>query len=274
MAQNILLTGIPRSGTTLSCTLLNQLPDVVALVEPMDVRGFTSDREPTEWLHIIEQFLTQTRVMLIKQGCAQGRVLHGSHDNTFSAAPDASGLRQAHISPGVVHVDKPLTADFTLLIKHPNAFTAMLPTLTAHYPCFALIRNPVAVLASWNSVNIPLQQGHAPAAEAADPVLKKQLARISDTTERQLTLLDWYYRQYQQHLPAAHILRYEAVIQTQGQSLNIVTGRSIPAAAPLTSRNHNSLYDTELMAALRSRLIKRGGVFEDFYPVHQLQDNP
>lgn len=32
---NVVLTGLPRSGTTLACRLLNLLPDTVALHEPI-----------------------------------------------------------------------------------------------------------------------------------------------------------------------------------------------------------------------------------------------
>jgi len=34
-AQDILITGLPRSGTTLTCHLLNKLPNSVALHEPL-----------------------------------------------------------------------------------------------------------------------------------------------------------------------------------------------------------------------------------------------
>src|SRR5262245_2561552 len=33
--RNVLVAGIPRSGTTLTCHLLNSLPDIVALHEPI-----------------------------------------------------------------------------------------------------------------------------------------------------------------------------------------------------------------------------------------------
>ena len=34
--RNVLITGIPRSGTTLVCSLLNKVPDVVALQATRD----------------------------------------------------------------------------------------------------------------------------------------------------------------------------------------------------------------------------------------------
>ena len=37
---DIVLTGVPRSGTTLICYLLNKVPDAIALHEPMAVAEF------------------------------------------------------------------------------------------------------------------------------------------------------------------------------------------------------------------------------------------
>ena len=39
----MLLTGLPRGGTTLACELLNHLPDVRALDEPMDPNRLLRD---------------------------------------------------------------------------------------------------------------------------------------------------------------------------------------------------------------------------------------
>ena len=41
-----LITGVPRSGTTLCCNLLNQCDNVVALHEPIDPQKLTSTSAP------------------------------------------------------------------------------------------------------------------------------------------------------------------------------------------------------------------------------------
>src|ERR1700679_3353065 len=53
-----LLTGLPRSGTTLVCALLNRLPDTVALSEPR-ILALHGDRERALWE--IDAFLAMTR---------------------------------------------------------------------------------------------------------------------------------------------------------------------------------------------------------------------
>ena len=42
--RNLLLTGVPRSGTTLCCHLLGQASDTVALFEPMHVMDLPTEQ--------------------------------------------------------------------------------------------------------------------------------------------------------------------------------------------------------------------------------------
>src|SRR5262249_16865430 len=116
--------------------------------------------------------------------------------DTMTDRGDPNGVRVSEIERNVVTIDKPLTPSFTLCVKHPAAFTALLKTLRERFECFALVRNPLAVISSWNSVNIPLRQGHLPGAYGLDPVLKVLLDGTSDIHERQLKVLSWFFRQY------------------------------------------------------------------------------
>jgi broad-specificity NMP kinase len=64
--RNVLITGTPRSGTTLVCSLLNKLPDIVALHEPMNVFDFVS-RSDDEIAHMIDKFCAESRKSLREQ---------------------------------------------------------------------------------------------------------------------------------------------------------------------------------------------------------------
>ena len=72
--------------------------------------------------------------------------------------PDAR-LRRFRGEWGEIAIDKPLSARFTLLIKHNALFAALLPRLTESFPCLALVRNPLSVLASWQTVDLPVHPG-------------------------------------------------------------------------------------------------------------------
>src|SRR5690606_20511233 len=120
---------------------------------------------------------------------------------------------------------------------------ALLPELTQGWPCYAIVRNPLAVLASWHSLEHPLARGRAPMAEAFDPNLRSLLDAQPSDLDRQLVLLDWYFSRYQRYLPAGHIISYEQIVATGGSALSPLVAAAGKLAQPLTSRNTNRIYD-------------------------------
>jgi hypothetical protein len=99
------------------------------------------------------------------------------------------GLRPNLDSLAEIRIDKELGGDFVIVIKYPAGFTAVMGTLSRQFRCYAVIRNPLAILASWSTIATPQEQGHAPVAEELDEQLKTQLASKVDKIERQLDLL-------------------------------------------------------------------------------------
>ena len=262
--RNVLITGIPRSGTTLVCSLLNKLPDVVALHEPMDVWDFANCRDSAAMAGAIERFCGEARHSLREHGFAISKHVGGEiRDN--SAVDQAEG-RVRRTEHGKIVIDKPLTENFTLAIKHPLAFTALLGPLSSHFDCLAIIRNPLATLASWNSLDwLKVRKGHAPIAEKLDPNLADKLAKESDVIERQIEIVEWSYVRYRQLLRPEAVLKYEELVATGARAL----AKFFPAAASLNedlvSRNLNKYYDRALMLDLGQRLLKREGPIWNFY---------
>ena len=96
-ANDIMLTGLPRSGTTLVCHLLNKLPDTVALAEPMKVGRFAKLPTRRAILDAIVGFAAQQRESLLTRGMAFSKHHEGSvPDNFYEAARGADGLRRTH----------------------------------------------------------------------------------------------------------------------------------------------------------------------------------
>ena len=65
--QNILLTGVPRSGTTLACQLLCDFSQTIALNEPLDHKQFADPRAAKK---NIARYFTEFRVSLLNDGTA------------------------------------------------------------------------------------------------------------------------------------------------------------------------------------------------------------
>jgi hypothetical protein len=263
--RDIILTGLPRSGTTLTCHLLNQLPDTLALHEPMNV-DFPREATHEEVCDEVGRFFRDTRSRALSSRTVQTKHIEGRLPvNPISDHYAAEGLRPALATRGEVRIDKDLGADFLLVIKHPAAFTALLETLLGRYPCYAVMRNPLSVLVSWNTIAVPVQQGHAPAAERLDAELTRALAGIEDRIGRQLHLLSWFYEKYDRLLPRESILRYEDTVATGGVSLSAITPLAARLTESLESKNANKVYDDALMRTLGERLLGADGAFWKFY---------
>lgn len=271
-AKNLLLAGIPRSGTTLACALLNRLPEVAALPEPMDVGLFVARPSPLDWINVLDEYFAATRASILARGSAVAKLgAAGSEDNYFIPAPEA-GLRRDAGEKRALLFGNIRTPDFTLIIKHPNAFSAMLEGLGGNCPVFAMIRNPLAVLASWNSIDAPFRTGHAPIAETLCPMLKERLARIADEDARQLALLSWYFEQFQRFLPASRIIRYEDMIASGGAALASIAPAAAGMNEPLRCKNRNPAYTTLDRRALAALLLESGGAYWSFYSRDAVRD--
>jgi hypothetical protein len=265
--RNVLLTGTPRSGTTLICSLLNKLPDTVAVHEPIDVWDFAECRDGGAVADLIEHFCAETRKSLHEQGFAISKHVRGKiPDNVATDQVNRAGTRLRRTEHGRVDIDKPLSRDFTLAVKHPMAFSALLETLSERFECYAIIRNPLATLASWNSLAwFPLKDGHSPIGEKLDVDLARDLAAKSDPLERQIHILEWFYDRFRRFLPERALIKYEDLIVSRGREL----AKLFPAAAELdeelSSKNVNKYYDRALMTDLGERLLRRQGAIWNFY---------
>ena len=260
---NVLLTGLARSGTTLTCSLLNQLPNCVALHEPMAPHALAG-LSPAGLIAEIGGFFDQQRAMVQGYGKATSKSLRGRVPSNSIGDPDETGSRKSIIDGREMHVDNVTSPDFHMFIKHPAFFTATLPILVKGFTCYSVVRNPLAVLISWRNSGTPVGEGRVPAAEIHDPTLASKLAAEPDTLERQLIWLDYCFERYLKHLPG-RILRYEDVIATGGKALKMLHPKGDLLDQPLQSRNTFFLKDERAMEEIAERLLDRESPCWDVY---------
>ena len=251
MNRNLIITGIPRSGSTLTCSLLNRLPDVVALNETMNVGDLLTLPDAPSRVQAIAEYFSETRWTIDRTGKAPQLHVAGSEGNMFLS--DAStGRKSAKRGSALAPVGKVLPTGYWLALKHLNAFAALLPELRQHFDCFALVRNPLATLASWHTLDHPMGRGHMPVAEALDERLAERLTSIEHSRERRLALLDWYYRRFTDSLAPERIQRYEDIMATNGGCLSEVlpSASDLPGLLrePLEGRNESLLYGAAVEA--------------------------
>lgn len=271
--NTLLLTGLPRAGTTLCCHILNAYPNVLALHEPMTPSDFDPALGRTAAVAQIVNFAQQTRTSAQRDGVVVSRQKDGKvPENPVAQAVGEGGLRPMDVSLGQIDVRHQLQDEnFTLVIKHNALFTALLPELKESLPVYGIVRNPLAVLASWNQVDLPVNQGHIPAGEMFDPVLKAQLAQINDRLQRQLHILEWFCRRYADHL-GGRVLRYEDFVANPNKVGDMLQLPTHCHAKDNQRSSRNAGYDLAQMEVFYQQLRGFGDALRQFYPLVQLDE--
>lgn len=262
--RDIALTGVPRGGTTLACRLLGECEATVALFEPMDVSALDAD-DPAAAISRIAEFYRAMRDSLTRDGTAVSKHRDGRvPDNPFTAQRHDDGRRSLQVSLGEIAVAPP-PAGFTLVVKHNAAFCALLPALAARFETFAIVRNPLAVLASWNTVDLPVGDGRVPAGERLDPELRRQLDATGDRLQRQCLVLDWFFTRFRNALSATRVLRYEDIVASGGGLLRERAGLVGADRKNLAERNASGLYAGVDTGRLAAALAQAPGAWSAWY---------
>lgn len=304
MGRNVLVTGPSRSGTTLTCELLNKVADAVALDEPMNAKSMLGYElpdpstvhatssvarrisshvrhlrsgapprqrrrapDPNDVCDNVERFLAQTRDSIATRGVALSRNVGGQVVGKKVADEyGVRGLRLRLADLGEIVIDKPLSQEFLLAVKQTSGFIALLESLVQRFEVYALVRNPLAVITSWQTLPFHPQDGHVRLGEGIDWELRGRLATMPDRVDRQFEILAWYFSKIRDWVPDARVIRYEELVDTGGAALRAITDRAGELAVVMENRNRDRrVHDRELVRTLGERLLATQGPWWHFY---------
>jgi hypothetical protein len=270
--RNIVITGPGRSGTTLTCHLLNKLPNTIALAEPLAPRRFEEQMPDYEAVcDELEKIYRQMRHKALKQGVVISKHVGGIVPDNTKGLVD--GVRQRIAEKGYISVGKDLDRDFVLAIKAPGMFTALLPHLVKRFPCYAIVRNPLAIIASANSIKSRKKGKNPSARERYDPGYRRHVQEGhkagTDTIGQRL---HYDFERYEKFLPRQHIIRYEDICASGGKALEVIVPAATDLDEPLENKNANPLYDRERVLRVGERLLKSEGAYWNFYTREDVQE--
>ena len=273
--HNIVITGPGRSGTTLTCHLLNKLPDTIALAEPLSPNRFVDQMPDYDAVcDELEKIYLRMRRKALQEGVVKSKHVGGVVPDNTKGKVD--GVRQRIAVKGDIPVGKDLSPDFFLAIKQPGMFTALLPRLANRFPCYAIVRNPLAIIASSGSIQ-SRKKGKNPSAKMRyDSVYRRRVEEDEkagiDKMGQRLQRMHYDFERYQQALPPENVIRYEDICETNGRALSVI----VPAAAgldePLENKNANPLYDREKVHAVGERLLQSEGAYWNFYSKKDVEE--
>lgn len=214
-----LLTGIPRSGTTLSCNLLNNFSNVVALHEPIQPLTLPVKNA---LLHLNSRLISIREEIERKHEVEVGNKGSLHFTNPVGEAV-VNGVRQVIAQRGLVKIEKPVNHTFHLVVKQNAMFTALLSDIIEIYPMVSIVRNPVDVLLSWLTVDLPINRGRVPGGERFDTALREELDALPNRIDRQWFIYNWFVQCFlNAKTKGLVIVRYEDIILSQGACLHDV----------------------------------------------------
>lgn len=266
MNKIVILTGLPRSGSSLSCNILNNYENTLALLEPMDTFPDAEKGKENACTEILE-FVLKCRTDVLQRSEVYCRHMNGVIP-TNPIDDIASGeLRKSVVKPGYLKLNRKFDKNFRLVIKQNAFFTAVLDEIVKLFPCYGIIRNPLSVLASWNTVQLPVNRGHIPMGEKFDLDLYHNLLEISGVLDRQIFILNWFFERFDRYLIPENILKYEDIIDLNGGIFSSLSynGKLESQINELTSRNTNSLYMDVGIDVLYNRLLESDGMIWKYY---------
>lgn len=211
--RNILLTGIPRSGTTLASALLDGLPDTVCLNEPdWQTTGFSSNpNNYAKWL--VGDFIKIRRRLERCDPIPDRRAADGSAVTNYYKTDTATAAISQNFQ--TVRFTRPgLTREFNLAIKHNGPYLGALPSIVdlEWFTVIAIMRHPVPVIHSWRSLQLPISRGQMPNAVGYWQEMAQLTAAPMELLEKQVRMYDLMCRRIYELRSMIHILAYEQMI--------------------------------------------------------------
>jgi hypothetical protein len=199
----------------LAAAIIDHAPDSLCLSEPdrhVDLMWEAASAEDFV-ARLSQEFNTIRRTILAGGSVADRRRSDGGPITNYFADPLLDGRREAAFT--ICNVTRlGLSAHFILGVKHNALYSAVLPEIVAstRFRVVTMIRDPVALLISWRSLDLPISRGRLPAGERFWPELRSLCRADLELTEKQIRICELLFSRFLQSAGQVAILRYEELV--------------------------------------------------------------
>jgi hypothetical protein len=219
---DLILTGVPRSGTTLAAAIIDQAPNSLCLSEPdRHLQLMREAANAKDFVVRLTQEFDNIRRTILAGGSVSDRRRHdGTPLTNYFTDPVPNGRREAAFA--IRNITRlGLSADFVLGVKHNALYSAVLQEIvaSARFRVVAMIRDPVALIMSWRSLDLPISRGRLPAGERFWPELASLCQAELELTGKQIRICDLLFDRFLRWADRVVILRYEELVADPAQLL-------------------------------------------------------
>ncbi|MCI0561293.1 MAG: sulfotransferase [Nitrososphaera sp.] len=267
MQHSIIITGVPRGGTTFLGYLINNLENAYCLSEPACIdNAVYHSNTPEEFLRCIRGFLAEQRSGILSTGRTLNRVGKDgcALTNYFIRARDGRVVPQYQEADEEVHVRD---ERFVLGVKHNAHFLSVLPHLckAPEFRVLAILRHPVPVILSWRSLDLPISHGRLPAGERFWPLLAQITQSDDEILLKQVMIYEAIATRlvdFREHLC---LLSYEDLVRNPHQVCELFDQR-FKSSVACDNHSKSAEYDWNDAAELKSLLLKYAPTALTLYP--------
>lgn len=261
---NTLITGIPRSGTTLVTSIVDSLSNTVALNEPLSHATWPMEHPEAsaeDYVTYIKRDFEQLRKSILNtHSVYDWRDEKGNPVTDYYKSKNAPKLKPLNLE------SRHLTPGFRLAVKHNAPYLAVLDKL-AKPPDFTLlvvIRNPIDVIYSWRSLNIPISRGKLPHGIFYWPELKDITDAKIPLIEKQVRIYDLLCKKIAESQQALRLIRYESLIQNDINLPALLGGSYAQNIIPVKATSKP--LPSEYITSVKSLLASHAQYYAHFYP--------
>lgn len=236
------------------------------MAEPMSNQG---EQTAEQLFAGVTPFVEAARRTALEHRIFLSQTVDGKLTDNFLVAPaiGTQEMRHSRATRTEVAIDKPLSTDFSLFIKHPDRFSAIVPQLVEAFQVFALVRHPLAVLASWQTADMAVYHGRMPWCELAFPDLAERLDAIPDRIPRQVEILRFLFDLYERYVGPHGIVRYEDILADPASALlRLGVDGSDVSTVTIDRRPWQQRYAALDLPSLGRYLVGAESSFERLYP--------
>ena len=212
---DLIITGVPRSGTTLAAAIIDQAPNCLCLSEPDGHVDLMREAvSPEDFVaKLCQEFDVVRRTILGGGSVLDRRRADGAPVTDYFSDPRPDGRREPAVT--IRSISRPgLSPDFVLGVKHNALYAAVLPEIvrSGRFRVVAIVRDPVAVLMSWRTVDLPISHGRLPAGERFWPELAALGRADLDLTDKQIRICDLLLHRFAQLADRIAVIPYEVFV--------------------------------------------------------------
>lgn len=262
--NNFIITGIPRSGTSLFTSLISKESKTLCFSEPIwlkDIRSsstccqsFSENLENK--FNLLRKDISQNKPinLTLKKGSLElpENYYKRINDKEINLKNNVSCRLPKHYS------------NYDFFVKSNTQFTACLKQLKLRgfKNIYCIIRDPIAVLMSWRSLNIPISRGSIKIGELYSKEIRK-IVTEKHLLIKQVKILDWFFKQY--YINDSNIIKYEELISKPKEVFANSLNMEYKNPVQLKSQNTNAAYNLDDIDLLSDAISKHGVYMKKFY---------